>query len=283
MPIKLPKSFQRRKSSGNILEDVETHPQSSFRVFERPGPHRAMTDGAPLTKRMSEGNVVPSMLEDHDNIFAGAEQPLGKNRYDHVHIRPLDSLRKRLTRNRHSGATYESSTSTRLSSSSTLPSSTEIPPEDATSPHSRIHDIPVPPPLSGALRAAAGRTFSFGGRFSKNSVPPPPPRQATPDESKQRAVSGSTNDTATPPKLPDSHWDLGGGSDDFGKMFDHLGKRDSALLRDPSPQRSNQVRGSLSILSCKGSILIGDTVLLFSTDASPPRISTEQDCTTPAD
>lgn len=244
MPIKLPKSFQRRKSSGNILEDVETHPQSSFRVFERPGPSRAMTDGAPLTKRMSEGNAVPSMLEDHDNIFAASEQPLDKNRYvHHSYNRPLDSLRTRLTRKRHSGATYESSTSTRLSSSSTLPSSTEVPTDDAsTSPHSRIHDIPVPPPLSGALRAA-GRTFSFGGRFSKNSVPPPPPRQATPDETRQRTVSGSTNDTATPPKLPDSHWDLGAGSDDFGKMFDHLGKRDSAMLRDASPQRSNQVRG----------------------------------------
>ncbi|KAJ5082055.1 hypothetical protein N7532_011098 [Penicillium argentinense] len=271
MPIKLPKSFGRRKSSGNILEDVETHPQSSFRVFERPGPQRSMTDGAPLTKRMSEGNAVPSMLEDPDNIFAAGadhEQPLGKNRYEHDHGRPFkDILKQRLTRNRHSGGTYESSTSTRLSSSSTLPSSTEIQPEEAASPHSRIHDIPVPPPLSGALRAAAGRTFSFGGRFGKNSAPPAPPRHATPDESsRQRAVSGGTDGTATPPKLPDSHWDLGAGTDDFGKMFDHLDKRDSAALRDPSPQRSNQVRGKEPRLPCKGSELMGDTQY----SSSPP-------------
>ncbi|OGE48259.1 hypothetical protein PENARI_c030G01210 [Penicillium arizonense] len=208
MPIKLPKSFNRRKSSGNVLEDVEA-PQSSFRVFERPGPQRSMTDGAPLTKRFSEGNAVPSMLED-DNIFAETERPLDKHR-----------------------GNYESSTSTRLSSSSTLPSSTEVPPPDETqSPHSRIHDIPDPSPLSGALRAA-GRTFSFGGRFSKSSAPVVP-RQGTPDAAKTRPVTGSTDSTATPPKLPDTNFTLGS-SDDFNKMFDNMNSRQS-VMRDPSPQ-----------------------------------------------
>jgi hypothetical protein len=63
---------------------------------------------------------------------------------------------------------------------------------------------------------------------------------------KQRAYSGSTDDTATPPRLPDSqlNLDLGTGGDDFGKMFDNLGKRASALLRHPSPQRAQQVRGT---------------------------------------
>ena len=238
MPIKLPKSFARRKSSGNVLEDVESHPQSSFRVFERPGTQRSTAEGALLTKRMSEGNIVPSMLEDSDNIFAGTGQPLGKARYGPS--RPMDSFRKRLTRHRHSGATYESSTSTRLSSSSTLPSSTEIPPPDDASPHMRVQDIPVPPPLSGALRAA-GRTFSFGGRF-KSSTPPAPPRHGTPDAStRQRALTSGTDSTATPPKLPDASFGLGSGGDDFGKMFDHLSKRESALLRDSSPQRAKQV------------------------------------------
>ncbi|KAJ5092164.1 hypothetical protein NUU61_007034 [Penicillium alfredii] len=238
MPIKLPKTFARRKSSGNVLDELDTTPQSSFRVFERPGPHRSMTDGAPLTKRMSEGNVVPSMLEDSDNIFAGTERPLPKSRYERS--RPMDSLRKRLTRRRDSGGTYESSTSTRLSSSSTLPSSTEVPPDDSLSPHSRLHDIPVPPPLSGALRAA-GRTFSFGGRF-KTSTPPVPAQRSTPDVSaRQRAMTGSTDNTATPPKLPDSNFDLGTGSDDFHKMFDNLGQRDGSAVRDPSPQPANKV------------------------------------------
>ncbi|KAJ5675822.1 hypothetical protein N7462_008719 [Penicillium macrosclerotiorum] len=252
MPIKLPKGFARRKSSGNVLEDVDGHPQPSFRVFERPGnPQRSMTDGDHLTKRMSDGHIVSSMLEDSDNIFAGTEHASSKNRYDHEHDRPrtMDSLRKRLTgHHRHSGATYESSGSTRLSSSSTQPSSTEVPPpDDASSPHSRIHDIPAPPPpLAGALRAA-GRTFSFGGRFSKNSTPPAP-RMATPDtSSRERTHTSGTDETATPPRLPDSQlqFDLSaGGDDDFGKMFDHLGKRSSAILRDPSPQRTTQYSSS---------------------------------------
>lgn len=208
-----------------------------------------MTDGAPLTKRMSEGNVVPVMLEDSDNIFADPEQPLGKNRYEH--LGPMEILRERLTRRRHSGTTYESSTSTRLSSSSTLPSSTEVPPpDDAHSPHSRLQDIPAPPPLAGALRAA-GRTFSFGGRFGKSSISNAPPRRATPDASKQRVPSGGTESTATPPKLPDGQFilvsDFGSGGDDFGKMFNHLnvGQRDSTALRDVSPHRINQVRSPL--------------------------------------
>ncbi|KAJ5577852.1 uncharacterized protein N7459_006816 [Penicillium hispanicum] len=242
MPIKLPKSFARRKSSGNILDEVDSNTQPSFRVFERPGANRSMTDSASLTKRMSEGNLVPSMLEDSDNIFAGTEQPLDKSRYDRPRL--MDSLRKRLTSHRLSGATYESSNSTRLSSSSTLPSSTEIPPpDDSLSPHSRIQDIPIPPPLSGALRAA-GRTFSFGGRF-KTSTPPAPPRHATPDTAtRQRALTGGTDSTATPPKLPDSNFDLGTGGDDFGRMFDHVGKRESALLREPTPHQTQQYSSS---------------------------------------
>ncbi|KAK4861123.1 hypothetical protein LT330_004039 [Penicillium expansum] len=227
MPMKLPKSFTRRKSSGNVIEDVEPPHQSSFRVFERPGPHRSMTDGAVLTKPLSEGHTVPSM-EDSDNIFAERERPLDKSRYDRPST--MDSLRRRLTGNRDSG-NYESSTSTRLSSSSTLPSSTEVPPPDETqSPHSRIHDVPAPP-ITSALRAA-GRTFSFGGRFGKSG--PHVPRQQTPDTSKNRPVTGSTDSTATPPKLPDTDFALSS-QDDFNKMFDNMGGQGSAI-RGSSPK-----------------------------------------------
>ncbi|KGO77506.1 hypothetical protein PITC_037500 [Penicillium italicum] len=222
--MKLPKSFTRRKSSGNVIEDVEPPHQSSFRVFERPGPHRSMTDGEVLTKPLSEGHTVPSM-EDSDNIFTQRERPLDKSRYDRPST--MDSLRRRLTGNRDSG-NYESSTSTRLSSTSTLPSSTEVPPPDETqSPHSRIHDVPAPPPLASALRAA-GRTFSFGGRFSKSG--PQVPRQQTPN----RPVTGSTSSTATPPKLPDTDFALSS-QDDFNKMFDNMGTQGSAI-RGSSPK-----------------------------------------------
>lgn len=233
--MKLPKSFTRRKSSGNVLDDVEA-PQSSFRVFERPGPHRSMTDGAALTKPLSEGNAAP--MEDPDNIFA-RERPLDKTRYDRPSTR--DSLRRRLTGNRDSGH-YESSTSTRLSSSSTLPSSTEVPPPDQ-SPHSRIHDVPAPP-LTSALRAA-GRTFSFGGRFSKAT--PIVPRQQTPDASKNRPVTGSTDSTATPPKLPDTNFTLGS-QDDFNKMFENMGTRESSTTPGASSQ-PGKVRHAIAIPS----------------------------------
>ncbi|OQE94313.1 hypothetical protein PENNAL_c0004G05121 [Penicillium nalgiovense] len=230
MPMKLPKSFTRRKSSGNVLDDVETPHQSSFRVFERPGPHRSMTDGAALTKPLSEGHMVPSMMEDSDNIFAERERPLDKSRYDRPST--MDSLRRRLTGNRDSG-NYESSTSTRLSSSSTLPSSTEVPPPDETlSPHSRIHDVPAPPPLTSALRAA-GRTFSFGGRFSKSG--PQVPRQQTPDAAHNRPVTGSTDSTATPPKLPDTDFALSS-QDDFNKMFENMDARESSAIWESSPK-----------------------------------------------
>ncbi|KAG0161394.1 hypothetical protein PDIDSM_8928 [Penicillium digitatum] len=209
------------------MEDVDPPHQSSFRVFERPGPHRSTTSGEGLTKPLSEGQTVPSM-EDSDNIFAERERPLDKSRYDRPST--MDSLRRRLTGNRDSG-NYESSTSTRLSSSSTLPSSTEVPPPDETqSPHARILDVPPPPPLTSALRAA-GRTFSFGGRFSRSG--PQVPRQQTPDAAKNRPVTGNTDSTATPPKLPDTDFALSS-QDDFNKMFENLGAQGSAI-RGSSP------------------------------------------------
>ena len=45
MPIKLPKGFQRRKSSGNALEEVPNPPEPSFRVFERPSTGGKSFDG----------------------------------------------------------------------------------------------------------------------------------------------------------------------------------------------------------------------------------------------
>ena len=45
MPIKLPKGFQRRKSSGNALDELPNPPEPSFRVFERPQGRKSL-DGA---------------------------------------------------------------------------------------------------------------------------------------------------------------------------------------------------------------------------------------------
>ncbi|OJJ42994.1 hypothetical protein ASPZODRAFT_146555 [Penicilliopsis zonata CBS 506.65] len=228
MPIKFPKGFTRRKSSGNALEEVENPPQPSFRVLERPSSEGRFFNDPGSLKKMANGHH-----DDEDNLFAGTE---------------------RFTLNRTSGGTdhsamHEGSSSTRFSSSSTLPSSTDMPLQDS-SPHSRnFYDIPVPP-LSSALRAA-GRTFSFGGRLSKTSTPPPHPppsaRNETPITSRTRAMTSSTTSTATPPRLLDEDIGLGKMEDDgFGNMFDNVGKRESMGLPFRSSNRNPQEAARVS-------------------------------------
>lgn len=84
MPIKLPKGFARRKSSGNALEEVENPPQSSFKVFERPSADKkSSSDGNLMSKRLSEGQPLYSPSEDDDsNIFAASENHHSRNSYD---------------------------------------------------------------------------------------------------------------------------------------------------------------------------------------------------------
>ncbi|KAH2673901.1 hypothetical protein KXV32_007505 [Aspergillus fumigatus] len=214
MPIKLPKGFTRRKSSGNALEEVENAPQPSFRVFERPSADRkSLSEGNITSKRPNGGQVLYTPTEEDDNIFAGSE-----NLPPRHHSNP--------------GGSSESSSSIRFSSSSAPRSLTDIPIQsDTQSPHSRnLHDIPLPP-ISGALRAAAGRTFSFGGRFSKASPSNSLARQSTPGPSKNRTMTSSTASIATPPKLLDD-LNVGQLGEEFKSMFDDLGKRDSAHISE---------------------------------------------------
>jgi hypothetical protein len=83
MPIKLPKGFTRRKSSGNALEEVENPPpQPSFRVFERPSADRkSLSEGNIFSKRSNGGRVLYTPTEEDDNIFAGSENLPPKHRY----------------------------------------------------------------------------------------------------------------------------------------------------------------------------------------------------------
>ncbi|KAL1999065.1 hypothetical protein VTN02DRAFT_5110 [Thermoascus thermophilus] len=227
MPIKLPKGFVRRKSSGNALEEVANPPEPSFRVFERPDSGSKSFDGTGTLKRMGEGHPSNSPLEDHDNLFAGFERPAPKNRGSGG------------TNNSGStGGLYDSSSSARLSSSSTLPSSTDVPIHDVSNnPHARtFHDIP--PPIAHGPRPsfslhAAGRTFSFGTKAPRASTPQPQP--PSPIVTRDRTMTASTASTATPPKLPDTELKLGGLDDDFGNMFEGFGQRKSGILKERSP------------------------------------------------
>ena len=57
MPIKLPKAFPRRKSSGNALEELTNPPvEPSFRVFDRAD--QKSFDGGNTLKRMSQGRPL---------------------------------------------------------------------------------------------------------------------------------------------------------------------------------------------------------------------------------
>ena len=84
MPIKLPKGFQRRKSSGNALEEVQNPPASStFRVIERadgkfsPNGGRVLRSapGVPTLK-----TVRSSFDHDEEDMFSVARQD-ANNRY----------------------------------------------------------------------------------------------------------------------------------------------------------------------------------------------------------
>ncbi|KKK15513.1 hypothetical protein P175DRAFT_0441323 [Aspergillus ochraceoroseus IBT 24754] len=211
MPIKLPKGFARRKSSGNALEESENPPQPSFRVFERPSVERkSFSDGNLASQKLGEGPQSHSPPDD-DNIFAASGGP------------PVRNL---------IGGAYETPPPNGRFSSSARRSTDGPTQFDSQSPHSRnLHDIPLPP-FSGALRAA-GRTFSFGGRFSKAATAPAPPQPSSPDPARHRALTSSTTSTATPPQILDSEIKIGRIDDDFGNMFDDIGKRGAQQSSEP--------------------------------------------------
>ena len=67
MPLKFGKGFQRRKSSGNALEELANPPQPSFRVFER---HSSKSlDGDNTLKRMSQGRPLSAGPQLGENLF----------------------------------------------------------------------------------------------------------------------------------------------------------------------------------------------------------------------
>ena len=69
MPIKIPKGFQRRKSSGNALEESDL-PEPSFRVFERPEGIKSFDGGN--TRGMSNGRPLSAGHFDKDIHFVGS-------------------------------------------------------------------------------------------------------------------------------------------------------------------------------------------------------------------
>ena len=265
MPIKLPKGFQRRKSSGNVLDEVQNPPgQSSFRVFERPGTGGKSLDAGQSLRASTETKPLPPSkhsfeLDDEGDLFSYQKSEL-PNRYGQRSI-STPALANEFsgsggTENSASTAPYDSaSVSTRMSNASTNPSSTSIRSvqKSTESAERPFNDIPVPPTpkqRSGFLRGAH-RGLSFGNKSQHdvNHTPAPPmPRAATkydeqtspdlPKFGRDRSVTTSSASTATPPKLFDSDLTLNSSElDSFSNMFDNIGRR-SAL---PSPSNSSLV------------------------------------------
>ncbi|KAF3481791.1 uncharacterized protein GIQ15_04550 [Arthroderma uncinatum] len=234
MPIKIP-GFGRRKSSGNTLDET-TAPtpaaEPSFRVFERPS-HRASHSFDSVTAlKQSAARPRASEDPDPDNIFAGIEKPAPAtttNTASHINGRNG----KLNGSNGSSSKPYDNSSasSARYSSSSTLPSSTDHSPHDG---------IPVPPipesPFAFSIRAS-GRTFSFGSKASKTSIP-----RKSESTNRERAMTNSTTSTATPPKLMETDLNLEGAGE-MGNIFEGVGvdKRRSRVLDNitnlPQPGR----------------------------------------------
>ncbi|KAF7905524.1 uncharacterized protein EAF01_006045 [Botrytis porri] len=227
MPL-IPKSFGRRKSTANALDNPEPPVESSFKVFERPqaGVHKSgpSFDGGVKFARAS-GTADPHK---EDNLFEGM---------------------KVNTVNRGSGASNTNTASTtdnssRLSAASTAPSSMETPGhEDWRTPHDRHSDAPLPPlpkTSSGFSLKNAGRTLSWGRNKATPSpskvsdeLPPSPTIRDDSASSRTRAVTASSYaSTATPPKLGERDLDLTMG-DDFGDMFAGMAHRRNAVPDSP--------------------------------------------------
>jgi hypothetical protein len=85
MPIKLPKGFQRRKSSGPALEEIPNPPEPSFRVFERPHNASKSFDGRHVLRQsiitVEEHPIAPQkfgLREANEPLFTVSRADLAK-------------------------------------------------------------------------------------------------------------------------------------------------------------------------------------------------------------
>lgn len=78
MPIKLPKGFPRRKSSGNVLDETSSA-EPSFKVYSRPG-----SSGQALDISAAQKKPLPirknSFEQEDDDLFTVARSDAA-NRY----------------------------------------------------------------------------------------------------------------------------------------------------------------------------------------------------------
>ncbi|KAL9029728.1 MAG: hypothetical protein Q9196_002067 [Gyalolechia fulgens] len=284
MPIKLPKAFPRRKSSGNALEELTNPPEPSFRVFERPD-GKSVDGGNPL-KRMSQGRPLSAGQNISSSLGTDGSNPNFSNRYvlweTNLAVLTLVSGSGGTNNSSSSGGPDNSSSSARYSSSSTLPSSTDIPLDDKPLPHPHdTHRLPPPPvPATHPLSIrAGGRAFSFGRKkpqspSSGSPITQPPQVYGRSEDSgirgRDRALTESSyasGSTAEPPKLLDTGFDLDTSDlDGFGDMFENFGKRRSTLGMDAAGL------GVMTKTESPGGLSTGGNVDMVKAHTSPESI-----------
>jgi hypothetical protein len=81
MPLKIPKSFVRRKSSGNALEEVPNAPAPSFRVFERAPAANRSWDGSNAMKQTVQARHYETAENDFDEELFPVNKDDLRNRY----------------------------------------------------------------------------------------------------------------------------------------------------------------------------------------------------------
>ena len=285
MPIKLPKGFQRRKSSGSALEELPTHPEPSFRVFERPQGRKSFDGGNNYNnyKRISLARPLSAGPFGEDHLFVdGSTRYNPPDRYVAVVQYGICSMLKKSDRG--SGGTHNSASSgglndnssyeARFSSTSTLPSAADVPLDDRPSPNTKDHyNIPAPPiPESHPLSLkAAGRAFSFGRKRAESpSMPGHGPRQAIGSAksdgyesfNRPRAMTESSyasESTATPPRLLSTELELEQDDlNDFGNMFESFGKNEIKLVKEPGVRVVRNVESPVGLEGLKDNYRCAD-------------------------
>lgn len=239
---RFPVAFGRRKSTADNDNGAIAEP--SFRVLDRSEVAAGKSvDGGRLSAKQHtfpKQNVSDITVE--DNLFADLKTNRGSGSSNTTKTASTDN-------------------SSRHSNVSTTPSSADLGGQDewkstGRKPLAEGSASPVPKSSSGfSLKAAAGRTFSFGGQ--KKQLPPPPPvvdeplPPVPPPHSegisiggRERATTTSTAATVTPLKLESEfNLDLGG---DFSKMFG-FDKRASVLTVRGEDSNSRQALGPRSL------------------------------------
>lgn len=288
MPIKLPKTFARRKSAGNVLEEAfesSTPTESTFRVLPRGDDtnfsHNRNVGGRP--------NSSPNQRWPDDSFDDG---PQRSNRCDSQQSQagrpPLmfDSTYK-------SSSTENTSASDRYSYQSTEPSSVESRSQDDLAYHNR--KLPLLPvdaeesPVNDerpqqkhrfSLTAAAGRTFPFPRpKFSKSGTSPSRNESHAPVDRRERSTTetsySSYASTAQPPRL-----DLGLGlgsseGDSASNWFNSTTGRHMHIMEEPiamdPPLPPKPAARSVCV-----AIAIGDQLLTHDSQDSDSMLATSK-------